>query len=157
VRLVWRVALGVLRPVLSWAKVDLFPDPSWGSSFDELSSQARAGWSVRHEKTESRKGIGAAVDLRQDQLFEAFRHYGIESIRAVASGDDFVPRAKGDPMVGDRGFAIVIRKDPEFPLVANYDQGYAVSFELTGDEYAAILAELATAGAPTQALTRTDP
>ena len=104
VRLTWRVALGVLGPVLSWAKVDLFPDPSWGSGFESLSPQARTGWEVLQYETKSRKGMGAAVDLAQDQLFDAFRHYGIESIHAVASGDDFAPPAKGDPMVGDRVF-----------------------------------------------------
>jgi hypothetical protein len=140
VREVWRAAVQVLRPSLAVAKVDLFPDPSWGEQFEALPSAAREGWREINDQTDSRSGMGVTVDLSVDVLFAAFRDYGIESIYCVAGGD--TATGGNDHVVGGRSVSVVFRKDPEFPLAYNHDQGLAVSFELTDEEHRAILDRL---------------
>jgi hypothetical protein len=150
VRTVWRTAVEVMRPSLVVAKVDLFPDPSWGERFEALPIAARDGWAEMRSDTDSRSGMGVAIDLTLDRLFAAFRDYGIESIHCLADG---APTISGeDPVLGGRAVSVVFRKDPEFPLVYNHDQGSSVSFEVTDEEHSTIRDQLRRNGVPRAAL-----
>jgi hypothetical protein len=90
--------------------------------------------------------------LSDRQLFVAFRDYGIESIHCVADGVDARTHLTGDRSVGAGNLSVVFRRDPEFPLVYNHDQGSTVKFELTDQEHNDVRELLQSSGISQKAL-----
>lgn len=145
------MAMQVLRPALASGKLDLFPDPSWGDGFASLPEAARDGWRTISDHIDSASGMGVWVDLTDEDLFDAFRAFGLSSIHCVAYPTPLSGSEKGTRVIGGSA-AVVLRRDPSNPLVYNHDQGWEVFFEMTEAENAELRVRLADLSVSSEAL-----
>jgi hypothetical protein len=126
VRGVWRAAIDVLRPVIVGTLIDLIPN----SGFDDLDDEIRQGLDFLTAR--SNQNMGVWFDLDDDEVFRAFRAFGIESIHCLAY----------DATASEEE----LRRGTGYPVAYNHDGGWSVSFDLTGAEYVQLTTDLTTLG-----------
>jgi hypothetical protein len=85
-------------------------------------------------------------------VFRAFRDFGLSSINCLGYAAPLSGREKDTWVIGGSAASVVVRRDPEHPLVYSHDQGKSVFFEMTDDERALIGSRLAEAGRTTRAV-----